>query len=77
MWDPELAHFWSQGYNLNNFGRNQLDEGVCQISKALAAWFQKIFKGFPYISLHVCTTSGPQGYNLNTLDRGPLDEAVC
>ena len=37
---PVQGHFWSQGYNLKNFGRGPLDEATYQISKTWAFWFQ-------------------------------------
>ena len=49
---PWAGPFLAQGpHNLNNLGRDPLDEATYQISKTWAFWFseKKIFKGFPYI----------------------------
>ena len=34
MWAPGRVHFWPEGYNLNNLGKDQLDEAILQISNA-------------------------------------------
>ena len=41
------AHFWSQGHNLNNFGRGQLGDATYQTSRlSLVVSDKKIFKVF-------------------------------
>jgi len=35
LWPPRRGQFWTQGHNLNNFGRGPLDDAIYQNLKAL------------------------------------------